>query len=130
MTESDPASAGDQEELLQSPSESTPEVDTSIQIPVDEATQSLLVEIVLDDYNKAKADRMKLNYGTTSKGESLRFDKWLKALKDLYNAERIPKIIPWKFCSNRSLRIAASILDMIHSRLFPAVWNEDLARWK
>jgi len=103
---------------------------TSIQIPVDEATQALLVEIVLDDYNKAKADRMKLNYGTTSKGEALRFDKWLKALKDLYNAERIPKTIPWRFCSNRSLRIATSILDMIHSRLFPAVWNEDLARWR
>lgn len=33
-------------------------------------------------------------------------------------------------CSNRSLRIAASVLDLMHSRLFPAVWNEDLARWR
>ena len=118
-----------QESLLQSPSEITP-VASSIQIPIDEETQKLLVEIILDDFNKAKGDRLKVSYGTTSKGESLRFDKWLKSIKDLYNGERIPKSIPWKFCSNRSLRIATSILDMIHSRLFPAVWNEDLARWR
>lgn len=101
-----------------------------IQIPLDEQTQKLLVEIVLDDFYKAKADRQKRDYGTTSKGESLRFDNWLKDIKNLYNAKRIPKTIPWRFCSNRSLRIATSILDMIHSRLFPAVWNEDLARWR
>jgi len=101
-----------------------------IQIPLDEQTQKLLVEIVLDDFYKAKADRQKIDYGTTSKGESLRFDNWLKDIKNLYNAKRIPKTVPWRFCSNRSLRIAASILDMIHSRLFPAVWNEDLARWR
>ncbi len=103
---------------------------TGIQIPLDEDTQKLLVEIVLDDFNKSKGDRLAKDYGTTSKGESLRFDNWLKDIKNLYNAKRIPKTIPWRFCSNRSLRIATSILDMIHSRLFPAVWNEDLARWR
>ena len=101
-----------------------------IQIPVDEEMQALLVDIVMDDYIKAKADRNQRDYGTTSKGEELRFDRWFKDIKNLYNAKRIPKTIPWKFCSNRSMRIAASILDMIHSRLFPAVWNEDLARWR
>lgn len=103
---------------------------SSIQIPLDEATQKLLVEIVLDDFNKAKGDRLKIDYGTTSKGDTLRFDNWYKDIKNLYNAKRIPKTIPWRFCSNRSLRIACSILDMIHARLFPAVWNEDLARWR
>ena len=129
---SDPLTTGLEEstpDLLKSGDESMEDM-TSIQIPLDEETQKLLVEIVLDDYHKAKADRLKVSYGTTSKGETLRFDKWLQSLKDLYNAERIPKTIPWRFCSNRSLRIATSILDMIHSRLFPAVWNEDLARWR
>lgn len=116
-----------QEELLQSNNQT---MEMGVQIPLDEETQKLLVEIVLDDFHKAKADRMKKDFGVTSKGESLRFDKWLTSIKDLYNAKRIPKTIPWKFCSNRSMRIAASILDMIHSRLFPAVWNEDLARWR
>ena len=102
----------------------------SIQIPLDDVMQNTLVEIIMDDFNKAKDDRNRIDYGVSSKGEDLRFDKWFKSIKDLYNAKRIPKTIPWKFCSNRSLRIATSILDMIHSRLFPAVWNEDLARWR
>lgn len=121
------SSEPNQEELLQSPGET---MALSIQIPLDEQTQNLLVEIVLDDFNKSKGDRLQRDYGTTSKGETLRFDKWLKDIKDLYNAKRIPKTVPWKFCSNRSVRIASSILDMIHSRLFPAVWNEDLTRWR
>lgn len=126
-----PLPLGQESGLLQSPSGSMDMGQLqSIQIPLDEETQKLLVEIVLDDFHKAKGDRQKLDYGTTSKGESLRFDNWLKAIKDLYNAKRIPKTIPWRFCSNRSMRIAASILDMIHARLFPAVWNEDLARWR
>lgn len=102
----------------------------SIQISVDEEMQKTLVEIVLDDFEKAKADRGKKDYGITSKGETLRFDEWFKALKDLYNGNRIPKTIPWKFCSNRSLRIGTAILDLIHARIFPAVWNEDLTRWR
>lgn len=126
----DLTSNGEIKTISESPSENIDINISSIQIPLDEATQKLLVEIVMDDFHKAKGDRLLLNYGTTSKGETLRFDNWLKAIKDLYNAKRLPKTIPWKFCSNRSLRIATSILDMIHARLFPAVWNEDLARWR
>lgn len=102
----------------------------SIQIQASEELQSTLVDIVLDDYNKAKSDRAKRRYGITSKGEELNFDDWFKRIIDMYNGDRIPKTIPWKFCSNRSLRIATSILDLLHARLFPAVWNEDLTRWR
>lgn len=103
---------------------------TSIQISINEDMQKTLVEIVLDDYEKAKSDRNKRDYGITSKGETLKFDEWFKLLKDMYNGNRIPKTLPWKFCSNRSLRIATAILDLIHARIFPAVWNEDLTRWR
>jgi len=33
-------------------------------------------------------------------------------------------------CSNRSMKIAMAIIEMLHSRIFPAVWNENLVRWK
>ena len=102
----------------------------SIQIQADDDLQVTLVEIVMDDYDKAKSDRNKKDYGITSKGEKLNFDEWFKRIKDMYNGNRIPKTIPWKFCSNRSVRIATSVLDLLHARLFPAVWNEDLARWR
>lgn len=102
----------------------------SIQIQLDEEMQRTIVDIVLDDYDTAKTDRGKRKYGITSKGEDLNFTEWFKKIIDLYNGDRIPKTIPWKFCSNRSLRVATSILDLLHARLFPAVWNEDLTRWR
>ena len=102
----------------------------SIQLQVTEQMERQLVDIVMEDYNSAKTARGKLDLGTDSKGAAMDFDKWLKGLSDLYNARREPKTLPWKYCSNRSLRIAAAILDMIHSRLFPAVLNEELIRFR
>lgn len=102
----------------------------SIQIQLDEEMQRTIVDIVLDDYDTAKSDRGKKKYGITSKGEDLNFTEWFKKIIDLYNGDRIPKTIPWKFCSNRSLRIGTAILDLLHARLFPAAWNEDLTRWR
>lgn len=102
----------------------------SIQIQMDEAMQDNLVQVILDDYSKMKDDRDSRDYGTTSKGEKLNFTEFMKRLKDLYSGYRIPKSIPWKFCSNRSLRIGTAILEMLVSRLFGAIWNEDLSRWR
>lgn len=101
-----------------------------IQIQVSPEMEDNLVSIILDDYESAKMARDKRNYGTTSRGVKLDFDKWRKELLDLYNAERIPKTVPWKFCSNRSLRISKAILDMLHARLFPSVVNENLIKFK
>ena len=28
------------------------------------------------------------------------------------------------------MKIAMAIVEMLHSRIFPAVWNEDLVRWR
>lgn len=92
--------------------------------------QTTMVEVILDDFDKMKSDRLDRNYGITDKGENLDFDEWFKRIKDIYSGYRIPKSIPWKFCSNRSARIATSILDMLHARLYPGVWNEDLCRWR
>lgn len=103
---------------------------TSIQVPLSDDMQITLVDVIMDDFSSAQEYRNSKDYGITDKGEGLRFDEWFKRMKELYSGYRIPKTIPWKFCSNRSLRIATSILDMLHSRLYPAVWNEDLCRWR
>lgn len=106
------------------------EPEYSIQIPMTPEMEDQLVDIVMEDYEASKEAREKMDFGRTSKGDSISFDSWFKGLIDLYNSNREPKTIPWKFCSNRSLRMAASILDMLHARLFPAVVNDDLLRWK
>jgi len=102
----------------------------AVQIPVDEELADVLVQVIKDDYEKAKEDRNSRNYGSTAKGEKLDFEAWMKRINDLYTGEREAKEVPWKFCSNRSLRIGTAILEMLHSRLFSAVWNEDLTRWR
>ena len=89
---------------------------SSIQIMASDDLQITLLDVILEDFTKAQADRNERDYGITDKGETLRFDDWFKRMNELYSGYRIPKTIPWKFCSNRSLRIATSILDMMHSR--------------
>lgn len=101
-----------------------------LQLQISEEMERTLIWMIKDDYQSAKDARNDVSYGTTDKGEKINFDKNLKLIKDLYNAERLPKTTPWKFCSNRSLRIAASILDMLHARLLPSIVNEDFLRWR
>jgi len=100
-------------------SESSTPLSNGIQIPLSEEMQDNLVDIVLEDYQSAIAEKNERSYGTTSRGIKLKFEDWRKELLDLYNSERIPKTIPWRFCSNRSLRIAKAIGDMPHSRYSP-----------
>jgi hypothetical protein len=123
------ASSQPQAPVSQGPQMATPKPPT-VQIAVTESIEKQLVDIVMEDWRAAKVARDKRDYGLESKGGAINFDKWLKGLRDLYNARREPKDIPWKYCSNRGLRLAASILDMIHSRLYPSVLNEELLRWR
>lgn len=89
-----------------------------------------IIDTVRTDYLASQQARDDKDFGVTAKGEKLDFDRWFTELKDLYNSKREPKTVPWKFCSNRSLRIATSILDTIHARLLPAIVNDELLRWK
>jgi len=101
-----------------------------IQLEVSPELEKTLVDIIREDFESSRQARDKRDWGQTSKGEHLDFDSWIKKLRELYYGTRESKDVPWKFCSNRSLRISASILDMLHSRLFPAVVNEDLLRFR
>lgn len=101
-----------------------------IQIQLSPEMENNLIDIILEDFQASKDARMKREYGTTSRGVKLDFERWKKELLDLYNAERIPKTVPWKFCSNRSMRLAKAILDMLHARLFPSIVNEYLLKFK
>lgn len=101
-----------------------------LQIPVTPELEDTLVRIAQEDFDSAKQARDARDYGQTSKGENLDFDKWFKGLQDLYTGRRIPKTIPWKNCSNRSLMIAAAIMDMLHARLFAAIIQPDLLKFK
>jgi hypothetical protein len=106
-----------------------PEIKTT-QIQIDSRMEKLLIETVIDYYKSAEDARNKKDYGTDSQSVAFTFDTKIKHLKDMYYGKRQPKSIPWKNCSNRSMKIAMAIIEMLHSRLFPMVWNEDLVRWR
>lgn len=101
-----------------------------MQIQVSEAQEKTIVDIVLQDYENAKSHRDTKEYRTNSKGEVLHFDEHMKSMNELYFGKREVKTKPWKNCSNRSLRIAMAILEMLCAKLFPAVYSEDLTRWR
>ena len=120
-----------QETTLPKPPMSLKDLATkAVQIPLPLEMQDVIVMVIEDDYESAKEYRDNRDYGSNSKGEKYNFESWMKRLNDIYMGEREAKNVPWKFCSNRSLRIGTAILEMLHSRLFAAVWNEDLTRWR
>lgn len=110
--------------------ETQPEGSSSPLVTPELGLQQAAVELVLVDFEAAKLARQQRTYGKNAKGDALDFEKWRKELTDLYFGHREPKTVPWKFCSNRSLMIAMAILETLHARIFPAVYNEDLTRWR
>lgn len=100
------------------------------QLVLTHAQQTTLVQLVMADLDAAKSARDGRSLGTDSKGTNLTFDTWLAQLQDLYFGRREPKSLPWKFCSNRSLMIAMAIVETLHARILPAVWNEALLHWR
>lgn len=49
---------------------------------------------------------------------------------DLVNGIRPPKSDPWPNCSNISTMATATHCKLIHSKLLPTVWNENLIHWR
>jgi hypothetical protein len=99
-------------------------------IKTDEELERVIVETVIQDLAKAEEVRTRQEYGTNDKGVAYTFETRLKSLRDMWSGKREPKDVPWKFCSNRSMKIGMAILEMMHARVFSAIWNEDLISWK
>ena len=121
---------GTGEAPLPEPSPVAPSTAQSLQLQLSPAQQEMIVQIVLDDFETAKRQRDEADYGFSAKGEKLSYDTWLKELEDLYFGRRQPKTEPWQYASNRSMMIAMAILEVLHARMFPAVYNEELVNWR
>lgn len=102
----------------------------SLQLDLSLSQQVLVEELVLDDYHAAREAREERDFGFGSKGEKRDYLTWYKDLTDLYLGRRQPKTIPWRFCSNRSLMMGMAIVEVLHARIFPAVWGEETTHWR
>lgn len=100
------------------------------QIPIRAKDQRLLVSIVESDIDHSVKGRLQTEWGKDAKGTQYDHDGWLKELTDLYLGHRLAKTVPWRFSSNRSMMIAMAIVEVLHSRFMPAVYNEELTKWR
>ncbi len=59
--------------------------------------------------------------------------EWLETKKDcerLMDGTREPKSDPWPNCSNISVMAVPMTANLMHSKLLPSVWNENLTYWQ
>ena len=54
----------------------------------------------------------------------------LKEAMDIHAGVRPPKSDPWENCSNITTMATATHVKLMHSKLFPAVWNENMVYWR
>ena len=50
--------------------------------------------------------------------------------RDMYEGKREKKSDPWAGCANVSTQIVNMVVEILHSRLFPMSWNDNLIYWK
>lgn len=51
-------------------------------------------------------------------------------VRKMYEGIREAKSDPWKNCANVSTQIVNMVVELLHSRLLPTAWNEDLVYWQ
>lgn len=86
-------------------------------IKVSEKDQQVLVEKIMYLVEKDEADWKE-------------YIDVRKECRDLYEGKRQPKSEPWPNCANVSTQIVTMVVEILHSRLFPSTWNENLIYWK
>lgn len=90
--------------------------------------QEALVQIIMEDYRNAMEAREQTDWGTDVAGKGIDFDTKYASLVALYEGNDVQRPEDW-MCG-RSLKVSQSIVEMLVSRLFPAIWNEDTIRWR
>jgi hypothetical protein len=95
---------------------------------LEEEKQDELVAIIMEDYRNALEARNKTDWGTDVAGKGIDFDTKYASLVALYEGQDVQRPEDW-MCG-RSLKVAQAIVEMLVSRLFPAIWNEDTIRWR
>ena len=90
---------------------------SKFRLEISESQKTELVSLVCDCIEKDEADR-KEYMATREKA------------RNMYEGKREPKNDPWKGCANVSTQIVNMVVEILHSRLFPMSWNENLLYWK
>jgi len=84
-------------------------------------------------FSKEERERIaRLVYNDFVEARDSRTD-WMASLEEdqaLWEGKREKKSDPWPNCSNVNSMITTIVVEMIHSKLFPTIWNEELIHWR
>ena len=98
-----------------------------LQLELDETRQKEVVDIVTQDFESAVDAREQKEWGG-DEDSGMTWDEKYGELMKLYEDKKAAR--PEKWMANRSLRIAMAITEMMFAKLYPAVWNEEMLKWK
>lgn len=93
------------------------EKEQSVLFQFSEEEQKKIANMVAEDFDSDKASRTEYN-------------NQIEEILFLYEGKRAPKNDPWPNCSNVNTMITAVVIELIHSKLLPAIWNEELLDWR
>ena len=103
---------------------------TAEEVRKEEKTEEKSVQYVLDPEQKKEV----VDYIIKSVDDCVASrQSWSDILKDslkLYEGIREAKSDPWPNCSNITVMAVPTHCNLMHSKLFPAVWNENLTYWQ
>jgi len=102
-----------------------------LQIQLTEEQQKELAQIVMQDFQSAEEARKAVgvdSWGMNYKGEDKDWEGKYELLLKKYEGFTEPPLKPWM--STGTTKICTAIVELLHSKIFPAVWNENLIGWK
>ena len=100
----------------------------SLQIPLTEAQDKALTDIVIQDFDTADQARNEKSWGTNAKGDELDWEGKYKLLIKKYENQTEKPLKNWM--SSGTTCITMAVVETIACKIFPAVWNENLIGWK
>lgn len=108
--------------------EQSPLPTNSMQLPLSSEQEKELTDIVCEDFETSETARMEKGWGQNNKGEDMDFEGKYEFILKKYEGQTEAPLKPWM--SQGTTKIATAIVETIHSKLLPAIWNENLIGWK
>jgi len=91
--------------------------------------EELMINDLFDENARAEIVAMVINDVDDDIASRKVFLDNRKEIIDLYEGKRKKKKDPFPGCANVSTMLVAMVVELLHSKLFPAVYNDDLVHW-
>lgn len=95
----------------------------------EEEAENISVQYDLDNADKITIAKRIIQFVDDCEASRTEWEATRIETLDLLDGVRPPKSTPWPGCSNISVMAVATHVNIMHAKLMPAVWNENLINW-